>query len=458
MQGWNLRWNVASVCSASETPEVSLQNVLLKNLKGGGRMSRRLLISRMAAALGLFLGVSAGGQDSDANSFEADLDFLKGVMADIQALWLRKPSDRDMIAGFYAGLSRELGAKYRKYFARAIPADFDMAVDIYLGAIVEISKNAPKDAQGFAVRVLLERSVNAYLGNEDEYAAFIPRTISQVVLTEKVSKGYVGIGVDLKKGPDGPICFPISGAQAALEGVRKGDVLLEIDKREARYMTIYEASERLRGKPESKVKIRVRHGESGAEEEELTIDRARIESAPLEIRSTDTAHHFRLTKIVPAAVEAMKTGLMSIGPGKGIVIDLRGNPGGDYGDSVKVAELFLPKGVAISKIQKLSGEERKVSENAAPYVPSKLSIFQDGNTASGAELIIAALTAHKPLRVRTFGTKTFGKGVTQVQVSIKAGKDGMLVLTDAKMYGPNNEDWDGKGLESDEELPAGIAR
>jgi carboxyl-terminal processing protease len=205
------------------------------------------------------------------------------------------------------------------------------------------------------------------------------------------------------------------------------------------------------------VKIQVRHGDEGAEKEGFEIERVKVDAPPLEIRTVDNVHHFRITKIAPAAVEAVKAGLVGIGPGKSIVLDLRGNPGGDYEDAVRLAELFLPKGVGISKLQKLSGEKREVSRNVAPYEPSKLSILQDGNTASGAELVIAALAQFKPLRARTYGLRSFGKGVVQVEIKMP-GDSGILRLTDAKMFGPNNEDWDRKGLDPDEDLPPEFAR
>ena len=426
-------------------------------------MSRRLLLSRLASALGGIVCGSGVGRADEPSLLKADEEFLHGVIEILGTLWLRKPSQRDMFAGFYRGLADALGAKYSKYFETPIPVnDDDAAITIYLGTLFEISKSAPQDAQEFAVRVLMERSINAYLGREDQYAEFVSRTTARIVLDEKVSKGYVGIGVVLKKGEDGPVCYPISGSQASLEGVRKGDVLLTVNRREARFMTIYEAAHRLRGKPSSTVLIQVRHGEVGAEEETFEIERVKTDTAPVERRIVGDAHHLRLSKIEPAVVEALKTVLTDIGPRKEIVLDLRGNPGGDYMDAVRVAQLFLPKGVGISKLRKLSGEKSSVSENIAPYVPSKFSILQDGSTGSGAELIIVALAAYKPLRTRTFGGRTFGKGVSQIQKQMdgKVGEEneGLVVLTDAKMYGPNNEDWDDKGLEPDDELPPEFAK
>lgn len=418
-------------------------------------MSRRLLLSRLTLALGAFLAPGAMGQEKVSPE---DEQFAVQIMTEMGELWLRKPSVRDMISGFYYGLARELGIKYRAYFETEIPTeDNQLAFSIYLTALLRISHNAPKDAQAFAVRVLIERSLNAYLIQEDDYAAFLSRTTAQIVLDEKGLKGYVGIGVDLKKGTDGPVCVPFSGAQAALEGVRKGDVLLEIDGITARYMTTYEASQRLRGKPGSKVKIVVRHGDEGAETEGFEIERVKIDAVPLETRTVDNRHHLRLRTINAAAVEAVKAELTGIGPGKSIVLDLRGNPGGDYDESVRLAELFLPKGTGIVKLQTLAEIKSEVSKNPAPYVPAKLSIFHDANTGSGAELIISALAAHKPLRVRTFGVRTFGKGVSQAGV-LMPGNSGILRLTYAKMYGPNNEDWDRKGIEPDEELPEEFAR
>lgn len=426
---------------------------------GGDPCGRRQFFLRAAAASLAFSipALMAQGEDISRD----DASFLRTAIETIEKHSLRPFTQPEILAGAYTELRKTLGQKYRAQFSVGIPpdADLDLAGNIYIDAIRNAAKAAPRGAQDFAVRVLMERSIHLFLAALDDYSEFIPGSVAPGILKMEHKVEYVGIGVELTRGEDGLACMPYPSENASLAGVRKGDLLSQIEGRETRKMTIYEAAQRLRGDSGTHVRIRVRHGGPQGDDEDLSIERTRTQRAPLEIRpDKGFGQHIRIAVINPATAVALKQELLALGPDKALLLDFRGNPGGEFDDAVRVAQLFLPKGTPIATLDRRGGKQKTISETATPYVPAKLTILQDELTASGAELIIAALTAHAPLRARTLGTRTFGKGVVQDSVTLKDGEWGIVKVTAFKIYGPNNEDWNEKGLPADNEIPKELVR
>ena len=419
---------------------------------------RRFLLCAVAASLALSIS-ALNAQVEDIS--KEDASFLLTAIETIEKHSLRPFTQPEIVAGAYTELRRALGEKYRAHFSVGIPpdADLDLAGNIYVDAIRNAGKSAPQGARDFAVRVLIERSLNLFLATLDEYSEFIPSSVAPDILKLQRNTEYVGIGVELTRGEDGLVCMPYPSENASLAGVRKGDLLLQIEGGETRKMTIYEAAQRLRGKAGTKIRLSVRHGGPQGDDEDLSIERAKTQRAPLEIRpDKGFGHHIRISAITPTTAKALKQELLALGPDKPLLLDFRGNPGGEFDDSIRVAQLFLPKGTPIATLERRGGKQKSISETATPYVPSRLTILQDELTASGAELVIAALTAHAPLRARTFGKRTFGKGVVQDSVTLKDGEWGIVKITAFKIYGPNNEDWNEKGLPADNEIPKELIR
>ena len=425
---------------------------------GGGHCSRRRFLFSGALAL-LAIPAPLCAQREDIT--QADADFLRTAIETIEKHSLRSFSQPEILAGAHAELKKALGPKYRASFPIGIPpgADLDLAGNIFVDAVRKVARAAPANVREFAVRALMERSLNLFLATIDEYSEFIPSSAAPDLIKIDRAVEYVGIGVALTRGDGGLVCTPNPGENASLAGVRKGDLLLRIDGRETREMTIYEAIMRLRGNPKTTVRIRVRHAAAEGDEEDLPIERAKVQHAPVEIRpDRGFGHHIRISAITPTTAKALRQEFLALGPDKAVLLDLRGNEGGGFDDAVRVAELFLPKGTPVATLYRRGQTEKSVSENATPYVPSKLTILQDGHTASGAELIIAALTAYAPLHARTLGTQTYGKGVAQDSILLKQGEWGMVIITSFKMHGPNNEDWNGNGILPKDEIPGELAR
>ena len=426
---------------------------------GGGWCTRRRFLFCSAAALLAIPATPLCAQSDDIT--QADADFLRTAIETIEKHSLKSFTQPEIIAGAHAELKKALGQKYNASFPVGIPpdADLDLAGNIFVDTIRKVAQTAPPRAQDFAVRVLIERSLNLFLATIDDYCELVPGSIAPDLIKLDRAVNFVGIGVGLTRGEAGLVCTPYLGENASLAGVRKGDLLVRIDGHETRKMTIYEAATRLRGNPATPVRIRVRHAGADGDEEDFSIERAKVQHASVEVRPyRGFGHHIRVSAITPTTAKALRDEFLALGPDKAVLLDLRGNEGGGFADAIRVAEIFLPKGTPIATLERRGGKEKSVSENAVPYVPAKLIILQDGLTASGAELIIAALTAHAPLRAQTLGTRTYGKGVAQDSIMLKQGEWGIVKITSFKMYGPNNEDWNEKGMPAAAELPKELTR
>lgn len=433
--------------------------VRLRPFKTGECCARRRFLFRAITVSLAFWIPPLDAQEEDISKEDANL--LLTAIETIETHSLRQFSQPEIIAGAYEALRKALGQKYRAYFSVVIrpDADLPLAGGIYVDAIRKVAKAAPPGVQDFAVRVLIERSLNLFLATLDEYSEFIPGSVAPGILKMQRKVEYVGIGVELTRSDEEIVCTPYPSENASLAGVRKGDLLVQIAGRDTRKMTIYEAAQLLRGNAGTSVRIRIRHGGAQGDDEDLSIERAKTQRAPLEIRpDKGFGHYVRISAITATTAKALAQEFLALGPDKPLLLDFRGNPGGEFDDSVRIAQLLLPKGTPIATIERRGGKQKSISETATPYVPSSLTILQDGLTASGAELIIAALTAHAPLRARIFGARTFGKGVVQDSIMLKDGEWGIIKITAFKIYGPNNEDWNEKGLPADNEIPKELVR
>jgi C-terminal processing protease CtpA/Prc len=172
------------------------------------------------------------------------------------------------------------------------------------------------------------------------------------------------------------------------------------------------------------------------------------------VEEDDTGVRIAIHQLSERGVNDLRSTLRSISPSKSVTLDLRGCSGGPTQFAVAVASMFLPSNTVIGKFETLSGTETLLSNNAAPFRPPKLNILQDRLTASGAELVIAALRSYPPLNAESYGERSYGKGVTQRVVKVSGHNHvgetvieaGILTITDSRIYGPNGEFWDTDGL------------
>ncbi|MCI6693877.1 MULTISPECIES: S41 family peptidase [unclassified Clostridium] len=277
--------------------------------------------------------------------------------------------------------------------------------------------------------------------NASEYKAF----------EDQIEGHFVGIGAQLGIKDDKiTVVSPIEGSPAEKAGLKAGDVILKVDGNEITEPNLDKTIATIRGEKGQEVTLTVLR--EGSEYLDISIVRDEIKVVSvkgeiidgnigyIQISSfdEDVAKDFK-NKIVELKSQGMK----------GMILDLRGNPGGSLSEAVNVASQFIPKGKVVTyTIDKYDKkQEAKSVGGEAEGMP--LVILIDGGSASASEVVTGALRDYEAGTI--IGTTSFGKGIVQQLIEFKDGNGGLKVTT-SKYYTPNGENIHKIGIKPDIEV------
>ncbi len=263
---------------------------------------------------------------------------------------------------------------------------------------------------------------------------------------------YAGIGIELSERQgetDLVTVFDASPAKQA--GLLVGDRLVAIDDEPVRDMSFEAVQRRLRGPVGSKVKLGVLR--AGRKEPwTFTVVRGWIRVAPVASRSLgDGVEYVQVKTFSRRVAHDLDTLLKKQAPKKGLVLDLRGNPGGLFDEAVSMCDLFLTNGPIVSAIGRggrVLDQQSAKEGGTQPNYP--LAVLIDRGSASAAEVVAGAL--HDRGRARLFGERSYGKGSVQSIMPLSDGSG--LKLTVARYSTPSGRVIDGQGIEPDEPADA----
>lgn len=240
------------------------------------------------------------------------------------------------------------------------------------------------------------------------------------------------------------VVSPIEGTPGAIAGIKTGDKIIKIDGEETLGIPLDQAAAKIRGEIGTKVVLTIQR--EGEEDKEYEIKRSNIEiktvsSELLEggigyIRISTFSEH--TAKDVEKAYQELEAQGM-----KGIVLDLRNNPGGLLDASVDIGNLFVPKGTIVSTVKRDGTRQVYTSQLEAVKYP--LAVLINGGSASASEIVAGAVQDTEAGTI--VGTKSYGKGSVQVVMPMYGGD--ALKLTIAKYYTPKDRSIDGTGIEPD---------
>jgi carboxyl-terminal processing protease len=264
---------------------------------------------------------------------------------------------------------------------------------------------------------------------------------------------YSGIGIYLTFTSSYPVITgTVPGSPAASAGLQQGDQILKVGDKDMKGITADQASTLIQGPDGSKVSITVQRGS-----QTITVTITRAEIQVPSVRSTTVADHIlyvRIYQFTTATTDEFHTALSSGLPGaKGMVLDLREDPGGFISEADHVISQFVASGETF-ELRDRSGhvERHDVSgEHLATSVP--LVVLVNANSASSAEIVAGSLQVHH--RAKLVGTVTFGKGSVQQDFPLSDGAD--IHLTVKRWYLPNGQTIDHKGLTPDVTVPLASA-
>jgi carboxyl-terminal processing protease len=286
----------------------------------------------------------------------------------------------------------------------------------------------------------------------DPYTVFLdPEQFAE--LNQELSGSFEGIGAEVGiKDEIVTIITPLEGSPAQKAGLRAGDKIVEIERETTSGMTIDAAVKKMRGPKGTELHLRIfRMSDENAETQEVVIvrDTIHVDSVRVDFLEGDIAH----VKILQFGDETIKEFNRVIGEimsrkSKGLIVDVRNNPGGILGTVTVVASKFLPAN-AVVVIEEDAQDRHKnlYTSGAHPFVDVPVVILINEGSASASEILAGALRDNRE-DVVLIGKKSFGKG--SVQELIPTSATTAAKITVAKWLTPSGEQINEKGIEPDE--------
>lgn len=300
-------------------------------------------------------------------------------------------------------------------------------------------------------KTLFENAIKGMLSNLDPHSSYLEPAAFQD-LQESTSGEFGGLGIEVGL-EDGilQVITPLDDSPAAAAGLEAQDLIIKIDDLPTKGLSLMESVEKMRGKPGSSIRLTI--AREGREPFTVTLKRAVIKSRSVKSQLLEQDYGFiRISQFQVNTGNEVEKALNSLKkdnkgqPLKGLILDLRNNPGGVLQAAVEVTDHFLSSGLIVYTKGRLANAELRFSanpENASDGVP--LVVLINGGSASASEIVAGALQDHK--RGVLMGTDSFGKG--SVQTVLPLNNDHALKLTTALYYTPKGRSIQAQGIVPD---------
>lgn len=353
------------------------------------------------------------------------------------------------IISFEISTSRQTVAKAKQDAeAKAKEKDADVYEMLELfGRAFEITKERYVDDVNN--KKLIENAIDGMLSKLDPHSSFLNADDFND-MTEQTTGSFGGLGIEvtMDKGVI-KVISPLDDSPAFKAGVEAGDLITHIDDTQVQGLTLTEAIKKMKGKPGTKVKLKIFRENS--EPLDITVVRDIIRTEPVKSKVKDDGNvgYIRLSTFNENSFDDMVKAIRKIksdNPNvKGFVLDLRNNTGGLLDQAVKISDAFLNEGEIVSIMSRQKDGSRVFFASEGDVLDNKpLVVIINGASASAAEIVAGALQDHR--RAVLIGTKSYGKG--SVQTLIPLG-DTALKLTTARYYTPSGRSIQAEGIEPD---------
>ncbi len=289
---------------------------------------------------------------------------------------------------------------------------------------------------------IMQAAIEGMLDKLDAYSQFYDEEGLRQLRQDTTGK-FAGLGITVAIKDHYPIVIsPIEDTPAARAGLRTGDLIVAIEDQDTRDLSLDEIVDALRGDPGTQVRVTIAPKPGGARRV-ISIEREiiAIKSVSLVEELTGNIGYIsmRQTRFSESTSEEVEGAIKELltRDVKGIVLDLRGNPGGLLTQATQVADLFLPKGAPIVSIREREGrrEETKHSQRRPVLGDLPLVVLIDEGSASASEIVAGAIQDND--RGVLIGTTSFGKGSVQTIFDLQEAAESALKLTTALYYTPS---------------------
>lgn len=292
---------------------------------------------------------------------------------------------------------------------------------------------------------LIDDTIAGYIkGTGDKYGAYLDAE-DYSALEQRTSGEGLGIGVNVVSGSDGTIrvVSVISGSPAQKAGVKVGDEITSIGGQDVKTTGYASAVNLLKGSEGSTVQFNVLRGSMTLP---FSVVRQKYTLESVQSRRIGNLGYVRIVEFDANTADQFSKQVDSLiaGGAKGLVFDVRNNPGGRVDAAAKMIDKLVPAG-PIVRAKYRTGAIQTLYTSDAKQVNLPMVVLQNGDTASAAELFTAALRDYG--KAKSVGTKTYGKGTMQEFLSLHDGT--ALDLSVAYFYPPKSDNFEGVGLQPD---------
>jgi carboxyl-terminal processing protease len=337
--------------------------------------------------------------------------------------------------------------------AQALSNDTYQELDTFASVLAIVQKNY---VEPVTTKKLIDGAISGMLASLDPHSAYLtPDLYRDLEVETRGSFGGLGIEITIKNGAL-TVVAPIEDTPAYRAGLKAGDQIIKIDDDFTKDMSLTEAVKRMRGPKGSKIKLTL-HRNGVPELFTVTLARDVIRIQSVKSKMIDGYGYIRVTTFQENTGEGVEKAIDEIeannhGKIKGLVFDLRDNPGGLLNQAVKVSDDFMDGGLIVYTQGREENQQQKYfSHKKKDYTDYPMVVLVNGGSASASEIVAGALQDSK--RAVILGTQTFGKG--SVQTILPLDDHSALRLTTARYYTPTGRSIQAVGItpDVDVELP-----
>lgn len=309
--------------------------------------------------------------------------------------------------------------------------------------------------QGYVEKVtddeLIENSIRGMLSGLDPHSAYLdPEAFKELSISTSGEFGGLGIQVQMDNGFV-RVVSPIDDTPAKRAGIESGDLIIRINDKPVKGMTLTDAVKIMRGKPGTKINLTLlREGEDGPIK--VTIERAIIEVKSVKSHMLGDGYgYIRISHFSSQTGDSLRKQIKKLkakadGSLKGLVLDLRNNPGGVLNAAVSVSDAFLNKGTIVSMRGRAPNTDQAFQAKTGDILDNHpLVVLVNGGSASASEIVAGALKDNN--RAIIMGRRTFGKGSVQTILPMENGA--AIKLTTARYYTPSGDSIQARGIKPD---------